>query len=280
MTLAMAWVRSLPGQCEELIFATDSRLTGGKTVDCCPKILIPARSDCAICFAGDTDYAYPLMLQMSYAMQHHEPCRTRAMDIRDLRGHLIKIVTHYISSVVDNRLGTPDISLIFGGYSWTQKEFNIYRIYFNKNENRVVYESAKNPHGLGKVIYAGDWANQARTRVFNLLRERDKISGPPGIDAHRFDFEPFEVLRDCLREAQNNDSIGGAPQIVKVYQHLNCRATGVYWPDVESQQVNLLGRPLFDYENIDAWILDPDRLYTSRLVRPITTEEVGRTEPE
>ena len=44
MTLVAAWVRSV-GTTQELVLATDSRLTGGHTWDCCPKILSLPRGD-------------------------------------------------------------------------------------------------------------------------------------------------------------------------------------------------------------------------------------------
>jgi hypothetical protein len=41
-----------------------------------------------------------------------------------------------------------------------------------------------------------------------------------------FDMEPFEVLRDMLRSNQYS-SIGGAPQLVKIYEHMNATPFGV-----------------------------------------------------
>ena len=71
--------------------------------------------------------------------------------------------------------------------------------------------------------------------------------------------EPFEVLRDMLREGKYN-SIGGPPQIVKVYRYLNAMPYGVYWPNRESDHITVLGRPLLDYETLEYPILDPDTL--------------------
>jgi len=58
MTLSLAWIRSV-GNVQELVMATDSRLRRGRAWDVAPKILTLPRTDCAICFAGDTDDAYP-----------------------------------------------------------------------------------------------------------------------------------------------------------------------------------------------------------------------------
>jgi hypothetical protein len=71
--------------------------------------------------------------------------------------------------------------------------------------------------------------------------------------------EPFEVLRDIIR-AQKFFSVGGPPQLVKVYEHMNTLPFAFYWPDKASGKVTALGRPLMDYE-VASWpVLDPDEI--------------------
>lgn len=57
MTITTAWVRTLR-DCKELIIVSDSRLNGGKKMDCGRKVIALPRSDAFICFAGNTDWAY------------------------------------------------------------------------------------------------------------------------------------------------------------------------------------------------------------------------------
>ena len=77
--------------------------------------------------------------------------------------------------------------------------------------------------------------------------------------------EPLEVLRDMLRDG-GHPHIGGAPQLVKIYRHLNCLPIAVAWPDKNSGKVTELGRPYLDYE-IPRWpVLDPDTLKTYEFV--------------
>ena len=52
-----------------LVFATDSRLRMGEAWDMGLKLLNLGRSDCLLCFAGDTQRAYPLILQGSNSRQ-------------------------------------------------------------------------------------------------------------------------------------------------------------------------------------------------------------------
>ncbi|HTG17396.1 MAG TPA: hypothetical protein VK747_19250 [Blastocatellia bacterium] len=91
MTLLAAWIRKEKST-EELVIATDSRLRFGAAWDCCPKILMLPRSDAVLCFAGDTMYAYPIMLQIRNAIEMYGKARSRAMDITDLRGHVLRII--------------------------------------------------------------------------------------------------------------------------------------------------------------------------------------------
>lgn len=101
MTVAIAWVRKLTGQYEELVFCSDSQLSGGARIDCVPKILSFPRADCAICFAGDTYYAYLLMIQLSHAIESYFSSRARGMDIHDLKGQVLEVFNYIINSVRD-----------------------------------------------------------------------------------------------------------------------------------------------------------------------------------
>lgn len=53
MTLCVAWIRA-KNSVEELIFATDSSLTGGEKWNQGIKLFELPRPDCLICFAGRT----------------------------------------------------------------------------------------------------------------------------------------------------------------------------------------------------------------------------------
>src|SRR5688500_4667415 len=76
VTLSLACVRNV-GTVRALVFASDSRLRSGEAWDSCPKIFTLPRSDCLISFAGQTHYAYPLMLQMIQSSEVFRPSRSR-----------------------------------------------------------------------------------------------------------------------------------------------------------------------------------------------------------
>lgn len=286
MTVSIAWVRTVE-KCEELIFASDSRLSGdGAVMDHCPKIQMLPRSDCVIAFAGYTGRAYALMNHLTIAINAYAPLARRSMDIRVLRSHCLKIFNSLASSIESTyeELREPDVSFIFGGYSWINKKFDIWSIIYDKElggfKARPALYALTNPGAkklfwggehrakdtrntnLGKIDFGGDQGEEARRR-FGLLMTERLNNQPSMLELGKLNMEPFEVLRDMLRDSGKEHTIGGSPQLIKVYQYMNATPIAVYWPNKSSGQISLLGRPVLGYENIDPWILDPDTLRTS-----------------
>ena len=74
--------------------------------------------------------------------------------------------------------------------------------------------------------------------------------------------EPFQVVRDMLRVPARAETIGGAPQLLKVYQYMQAGALGVYWPTKAEGRPHLLGRSCLPYERTDRWTVDPDSLHS------------------
>lgn len=102
MTIAMAWVGKQKDGLRHLYFASDSRTRGGGGVfNSCPKVLTLPRSDCAICFAGNLDWSYLLMAQLSNAIAAHKPSRNRKLDIAHLKDHLLRVATDLVNSMID-----------------------------------------------------------------------------------------------------------------------------------------------------------------------------------
>src|SRR6476620_7083674 len=122
MTISIAWVRKV-ATIEELVVASDSRLSFGCRWDCCPKVLALPRGDAVIAFAGNTMYAYPVMLQVIAAVAQHPRLRSRGMNLDDLKGHLLRVLNSMVSLIHDlpsNTETDPDTSFLFGGWSWNR----------------------------------------------------------------------------------------------------------------------------------------------------------------
>jgi hypothetical protein len=285
MTVAFAWTRTLSKQTEELIFVTDSRYRGGDhNFDVCPKILTLPRSDCAICFAGATIHALPMMLQVSEAIRSFDRARRRSLDIAPLKSHIIKVFDSMSEDIVKslavaNASDTiPEARFLFGGYSWINKTFEIWEIFYQKSQgcfeeraagwltysaNKKTYElkSTKSSESLGRIAFIGDQGYAAYLLLIERLRS---VEG----ELHKLDWQPFEVVRDMLRNSSHSETIGGAPQVVKVYQYMRTDPIGVFWPQKKDGRVTLEGRKCLSYERLGRWILDPDTLKTEPWIVP------------
>lgn len=285
MTIAIAWIRRLL-DCEELVFTTDSRLSGTAfNFDACPKVLTLPRSDCAIAFAGETDHAYPMMHQVAFAFEAHAPLKRRSIDLPAAKTHALKIIN---SMAADLRPSAhyhgaapqiPNADFLFGGYSWVRKEFLLWTITYsskdaayiakpapwigiNTNSGRVALlkRKARSFRPIGQIAIAGDQAPLAEDRLIAAIREKNAQNV-----MSKLDYEPFEIVRDMLRDPAPSHTIGGAPQVVKVYQYSDAAPLGTWWPDRAEGLPFLQGRRCFGFERLERFFLDPDTLMSARL---------------
>ncbi|MGV7095695.1 hypothetical protein [Desulfovibrio sp. QI0434] len=271
MTVAVAWVKQC-GSSKQLLIASDSRICGGLRWDQCPKIITLPRSDCAICFAGQTEYAYPMMMQIFFAMGSHAPIVDRAMDICDVNGYALKHVNQLYSAIYDvaDPASIEENEFVFAGYSWRKKDFMIWRYFFDKiNKKFTTFTSSMKLHNkkIDKIIYAGDMKKELKKELYSILEDKY------GKDFSKynncgFDMEPMQALINLLKKTTRNDTIGGAPQLVKIFPFMQCRPIGIYWPHRDDNKFKnnrtLLGRKLPDFENSDHWFMDPDTLVTHK----------------
>ena len=250
MTIAMAWVGKQKDGLRHLYFASDSRTRGGGGVfNSCPKVLTLPRSDCAICFAGNLDWSYLLMAQLSNAIAAHKPSRNRKLDIAHLKDHLLRVATDLVNSMIDTYADfeTKSAKFIFGGYSWRSCNFLLWTIYFDVKQKSFIARPSSNLHPrLPQAAFIGDWATRFRGQLIRHLNEN--------LDGRDAEHEPLIELSNLLKRTDITDTIGGAPQVVRIGAHMNTRTFCVPW----NGSLTLFGRPLFDYENCDYWSIDPE----------------------
>jgi uncharacterized ubiquitin-like protein YukD len=263
VTLGIAWVRNI-GTVRELVIASDSRLSGGQFWDANPKIMMLPRSDAIISFAGDTHDAYPLMLQIYNAILIHPAAQDRALDLPELKGHVIRVINKARSFVSNLPIGhagpvIADAQFMLAGYSWRQKRFCAWTLHHDNSIQRFTFKRWtpwQAQSGYKKEIaFVGDSNVVARAKsdLVSVLQAKGKLS------SGGLDMEPLEVLRDLLRANQFAE-IGGSPQVVKVYEYMKSHAFPIYWPSLLSGEVTVLGRPLMAYEKPRGRIIDPDNL--------------------
>lgn len=264
MTLSMAWIRTV-GSHEELVFASDSRLSGGADWDCCPKLMLLPRGDSVIGFAGSTLDAYPLMLQFRNWIETHPGARNRSLDINEIKKRMRTVFNDMRLFIDDlphgqSKPDPPDCELIFGGWSWQAGDFRAWRFHYVPSREILDFEPVGHGIKVGHdhpIVFAGTRAavEKARDEIIALLSNRGLFR--QGI--RYFDMEPFEVLRDIIR-SNAFDDVGGPPQLVKIYKHGNSQPFAVKWVMPHDRTLSVLGRPLFPHERTHLPILDPDAI--------------------
>lgn len=251
MTLCAAWIRGDGRSKRQLMLATDSRLTGGRIWDAAPKIVMLGRTDCAVAFAGATDDAYPLMLQAQNTIAANVTLRDRRVDLYDLKGHLLRVLNQ-CSVALQPMTGQArhDVRFVFGGWSWARLRFTIWQFIYTRQGFQA---SVIRPWRFGEhqYVFMGDNTDEARGRLFALMSERSAFENAA------FDMEPLAVLRDMIASGQY-PSIGGWPQTVRIYQHMNAQPFVTQWPSIDPAKETIFGRQLLGYEQTDWPRLDID----------------------
>ncbi|MCP9820659.1 hypothetical protein KBZ18_14320 [Synechococcus sp. Cruz-9H2] len=149
--------------------------------------------------------------------------------------------------------------LLLAGYCWKQQKFLIWTLHLDAQTKEFTFRPSRpwnGTDGLRMIAIVGDRTEDAKQRIVARLREKGVL------EAGGFDMEPFEALRDIIRENLDH-TIGGAPQMVKVYRYLNYAPVGVNWPTEREANIALFGRYLLPYEKCRYGILDPDTLLIS-----------------
>jgi|GEM_PF-539445 len=291
MTISIAWTRK-EHNIEQLVFASDSRISAGEKFDACPKMLALPRTDCAISYAGTSGDALSMMLQLSLAIQSYPAAMKLSLELSALKSHAIKIFNAMLKEIkLEQIRGNPstvrtNASFLFGGYSWRRRDFEFWSLRYAKTTNEFIsrppmilsvntetnkVSTETRPREklrpLGRIAVVGDQTRAAEKLLIRLLNQ--KLETDPRMN--RLHMEPFEVIRELLRNRNlrglpDRDSIGGAPQLMKVFQYCQTASFAVRWPDSDGTiRPFLNGRPCLDYENLDILCLDPDTFQANYL---------------
>ncbi len=260
MTLCIAWIREMP-ESEELIFATDSTLTGGEKWNHGVKLFELPRKDCLLCFAGETHRAYPLILNLISTIKHNDELQNPALDIQDVLYGIVDIFTELVNSIFDKPNGdVSDIGgeakFLFGGWSWKQSRFRIWRLYYSADAKGFLQTEETANQKSRVCIFLGDpetaddnIAEEAAKRYKEELINRDKFDG-------KLDMEPLSVLVEICRDKTIRE-VDGALQIGKVYKSGTTEFFGVMWQSVEGNPT-FLGKIYDKHYKPRVRYFDPD----------------------
>ncbi|WP_294215899.1 hypothetical protein [uncultured Chryseobacterium sp.] len=259
MTLCTAYIRQV-NDTEELIFATDSELTGGgEKWDKGVKLFELPNKDALLCFTGTTSRAYPLILNLISSISYEDIFFKISYTLEDLKDHILQLFSTLIRSITDiiddKHSVRGEAKFLFGGWDWKLGQFRIWIILYDAGEEKFLAteltESSDRTNfyvfiGEAKDIDAEEWANEELTKL--LIKDKKLHM--------KFDMEPLKIIRTASLD-KDITGIGGSLQIAKVYKSNKTEFFGVYWHSVK-------GRPFFqgrEYNEIDKPIVryfDPD----------------------
>ncbi|MDP1822767.1 MAG: hypothetical protein Q8L48_05985 [Archangium sp.] len=205
-----------------------------------------------LAFAGDTAYAYPLILQTLHYVTDFDRASNRSLCLEDLKGHLERVIEQMLRNVREVPAGVEiDFSLLLAGFSTDTGRWRTWVSRFDQNSRRFTFASpAKSFRG---AVFVGDAGPAAYSDLKALERTRGTAlrTRPPPLD-----WEPLDVIRDSI-ESGRHHSVGGAIQMVKVYRHVNVMPYAVYSPSRATGALTVFGRRLLDYERTHYLAFDP-----------------------
>jgi hypothetical protein len=254
----------------ELVFGSDSRLSGGQFNDQAQKIFQLPRSDALFAFAGDTQYAYPLLMQLLRSIESFPPNARGRMRLSKAKGHILRVFQQSYAAIHHLPRGEkyptdPNNYFLFGGCDWLSSTFPVWMLKFDTREHRFVFSRVM--RGNSYYFIGDDDARKYASAETNRLLRR---SGRPFNDIN---YEPLEVLGRVIQDP-SYPSVGGALQVGKVYPYLQTQLFQVKWPINETAEAfHIAGRPLLPTEKCFWPIFDPNRGFYVPRERYVSDEE-------
>lgn len=271
MTLCVAWIRQA-NNTEELIFATDSCLSGGEIWKHGIKLFELPRKDCLLCFTGNTIRAYPLLLNMVSSISLDDYLQSPSASLEEVLEFLSELFTTLVKTIHD--LPNPaDIhtergaaKFLFGGWDW-QKDgsgaFRLWKLYYKQDAEGFVFDELTNDRSKATFCFflgeaqSTNIEEEAKKRFNKILLDEDRIGA-------KLDMEPLRVLREISLDRTIRE-VDGSLQIAKVYKSNRTEFFGIYWessrgkPCFQGREYNEINKPLVRYFDPDTFeVLESD----------------------
>jgi len=220
MTLCVAWIRQV-NDIEELVFATDSTLTGGEKWDNGIKLFELPRKDCLLSFAGNTARAYPLILNLISSISFDKHLESTSINISEVLQHISELFTSLIKTI-GQEISSENIhelrgsaQFIFGGWDWQKGIFRVWRLFYSQEAEGFLFNEITNDNSKTRFYtFIGeaqiDIVDDAKRRFHQMLIEEGKVDS-------KLDMEPLKILREVALDASIRE-VGGSLQIAKIYK--------------------------------------------------------------
>lgn len=276
MTLCTAWVRQI-NNTDELVFATDSTLTGGEKWDHGIKLFELPRKDCLLCFAGETARAYPLILNLVSSLQFNKRLENPETSISEILNHVSDLFTNLIKAVVSEipRNNIHELRgsarFLFGGWCWQTSSFRIWKLYYSQDAEGFLFDELTNDAKKTRLYTfmggaAIDIEEEAKKRFKSILLDEDLVD-------LKLDMEPLRVLRDVALDSSVRE-VGGSLQIAKVYKSGKTEFFGIYWPSIKGNPC-FQGREYNEHNKPSVRYFSPDTFEITDLELPERLSEIA-----
>jgi len=148
-----------------------------------------------------------------------------------------------------------DTRILFAGWSWKQQKFVTgFYVFF---DGLFHYQTVNSRLGRpwrerhASLIVIGDYIEDYMRKLNDIISLTNTPARPWGRTDIDLQYEPLEALAALLEESRDLDtrpSIGGAPQMLKLYSYSSTLPTVIRSPDGEHF---LFGRRLFPWEKTE-----------------------------
>ncbi|RNI34019.1 hypothetical protein EFY79_17055 [Hanamia caeni] len=269
MTLCTAYIRQA-NDTEELVFATDSCLTGGEKWKHGIKLFELPRKDCLLCFAGSTIRAYPLVLNLVSSIYLDNYLQSPSATLAEVLEFLSELFTKLVKTITE--VGKEQIHeergaarFLFGGWDWQEGRngaFKVWELFYSKEVEGFIFNELTN-NSTQTIFYTflGDAAidveKEAKDRFKKLLADEDRIGS-------KIDMEPLRILSGISLD-KNIREVDGSLQIAKIYKSNRTEFFGIYWesskgkPCFQGREYNEINKPLVRYFDPDTFeIIESD----------------------
>jgi len=271
MTMCTAWVRQA-NDTEELVFATDSCLTGGEKWKHGVKLFELPRKDCLLCFAGDTMRAYPLVLNLVSSIHLDKYLQSPSATLEEVLEFLSELFTKLVKTITEVEKDRIHIErgsaqFLFGGWDWQKGPngaYRVWKLYYSESVEGFIFDELTNTGNqtifytfMGNASSFGDIEKEAKDRFKKLLSDEDKIGS-------KLNMEPLRILCGISLDKTIRE-VDGSLQIAKVYKSSRTEFFGIYWesskgkPYFQGREYNEINKPLIRYFNPDTFeIIESD----------------------
>jgi len=270
MTLCAAWIRQL-NNVEELVFATDSALTGGERWDNGIKLFELPRKDCLLCFTGSTGRAYPLILNLVSSIKFNRRLESPATGIAEILNYVSELFTSLIKTIVSEVQGEDihtlraEARFLFGGWCWQTNRFRIWKLYYSREVEGFLFDELTNDDNKTRFYtFMGeakerDIEKEAKDSFHQYLLDEDKLDS-------KLDMEPLKILRNVAQDTAIRE-VGGSLQIAKVYKSGRSEFFGIFWPSSDGKPC-FQGREYNNFTRPPVHFYNPDTLEVFELELP------------